>query len=66
MTEGAVVRESLEISRVPDATIDEVGVPGEDVGFDGSPIRSRMRTGHGTGDPSSPGWAGWSGHGGVG
>ncbi len=65
MSETAVRREEMADGRVPDATVDEVGVPGEDVGFTGSPIHSRGGNGYGTGDPHSPGWAGWSGYGGI-
>ena len=63
MTEDAVVRESLTAHRAPDATLDEVGVPGEDVGFTGEPIHSELSNGYGTGDPSSPSWAGYGGGG---
>jgi hypothetical protein len=59
MSEAAVRDEELADGRAPDATVDEVGVPGDDVGFDGRPIRSTVGNGYGTGDPSSPGWAGW-------
>lgn len=45
--------------RARDATVDEVGVPHDNVGFDGRPIRSKVENGYGTGDPSSGGWAGW-------
>jgi hypothetical protein len=65
MSESAVRAEALADHRAPDATVDEVGVPGEDIGFDGSPMRSRLQNGYGTGDPSSPGWAGWSGQSGL-
>lgn len=59
MSEDAVLDEELAEGRAPDATVDEVGVPGVDHGFSGDPIRSRVDTGHGSGDPNSPGWAGW-------
>lgn len=59
MSEAAVLDEEIGDGRAPDATVDEVGVPGENEGFDGHPIRSRVQTGYGTGDPSGPGWAGW-------
>jgi hypothetical protein len=65
MSEAAVRAEAIAEHRTPDATIDEVGLPGEDIGFTGSPMRSRTRNGYGTGNPSSPNWAGWSGHSGV-
>ncbi len=59
MSEQSVVREEAVDGRVPDATVDEVGTPGVNRGFDGDPIRSRSTNGYGTGDPNSPGWAGW-------
>ena len=59
MSEDAVLREELQDERIPDATVDEVGVPGENRGFEGNPIRSKSRNGYGTGDPNSPSWAGW-------
>ena len=59
MGETAVRAEQLADGRSPDATVDQVGVPGDDVGFDGRPIHSKPGNGYGTGDPSSPGWAGW-------
>lgn len=63
MSEAAVRAESVERHQAPDATIDEVGTPGQAVGFSGSPLHSRAGNGHGTGDPNSPGWAGWGGGG---
>ena len=42
----------------PDATLDEVGTPIDNVGFDGRPLRSRGGSGYGSDDPSSPGWVG--------
>jgi hypothetical protein len=59
MSEEAVRAQEIADGRVPDATIDEVGVPRDNVGFDGRPIRSMGENGYGSGDPSSPGWAGW-------
>ena len=47
--------------RAPDATVGEVGPAPATVGFDGRPISSRAGNGQGSGDPSSPGWAGWGG-----
>lgn len=62
-SEAQVLADALAAGRAPDATVDEVGVPGEDVGFDGhTPLRSSTTNGYGTGDPSSPGWAGWGQH----
>lgn len=63
-TEERVVAEELAEGRVPDATLDEVGTPIDNVGFDGRSLRSKGGSGAGSGDPSSPGWAGWGGHGG--
>ena len=61
-SEAAAVADAIADGRVPDATVDEVGVPHHNVGFDGrTPIQSRVSSGYGTGDPSSPGWAGWGG-----
>ncbi len=66
MSESAVRQEEIthgldpdDGGQAPDATVDEVGVPHENVGFDGHPIRSKVENGYGTGDPSSGGWAGW-------
>jgi hypothetical protein len=59
MSESAVLSEELAAGRAPDATVDDVGAAGENVGFDGRPLRSKVESGYGTGDPSSPGWAGW-------
>jgi hypothetical protein len=65
-TEERVVAEQRAEGRVPDATLDEVGAPIDNVGFEGRPLRSRGGNGYGSGDPSSPGWVGWGGHGGGG
>lgn len=66
MTESAVRSEEIadalapdDGGRAPDATVDDVGIPPDNVGFDGHPIHSRVENGYGTGDPSSGGWAGW-------
>jgi hypothetical protein len=65
-TEERVVAEQRSTGREPDATLDEVGAPMDNLGFDGRPLRSMGGTGHGSGDPSSPGWAGWgAGSGGM-
>jgi hypothetical protein len=66
MTEQAVTRESAGAGHAPDVTLDEVGVPGQDIGFSSSPIHSRTGIGYATGDPNSSGWAAWSGNSGVG
>jgi len=63
-TEERVVAEQRAEGRTPDATLDEVGTPIDNVGFGGRSLRSRGGSGSGSGDPSSPGWAGWGGHGG--
>ena len=55
MSEAAVLNEERAEGRTPDATVDEVGAAGANVGFDGRPIRSRVENGYGTGDPNSPG-----------
>jgi hypothetical protein len=57
-TEDAVASDARAAGRAPDASVDEVGVPGEAVGFDG-PIASPTGNGQGSGTPGSPGWAGW-------
>jgi hypothetical protein len=59
MGEAAVLGQDLADGRAPDATVDEVDVPDENVGFDGRPIRSKLDNGYGTGNPNSSGWAGW-------
>jgi hypothetical protein len=59
MSEAAVLAEELDNDRAPDATVDQVGIPEDNIGFDGQPIQSKTGNGHGTGDPSGPGWAGW-------
>jgi hypothetical protein len=59
MSEAAVLEEEIADGRAPDATVDEVGVPRENEGFDGHPLRPHGGNGYGTGDPNSPGWAGW-------
>jgi hypothetical protein len=59
MPERAVVAEALAQGHTPDATVDEVGAAGDNIGFDGRPIRSKTGNGYGTGDPAGPGWAGW-------
>jgi len=58
-TEERVAAQQRAEGRTPDATLDEVGTPIDNVGFDGGPLRSKGGTGYGSGDPSSPGWAGW-------
>jgi hypothetical protein len=62
-TEERVVAEQRAEGRVPDATLDEVDTPIDDVGFDGRPLRSRGGSGYGSDNPSSPGWVGWYGGG---
>jgi hypothetical protein len=63
-SEQRVVAEQRPGGRAPDATVDEVGAAADNVGFHGQPIRSRVGNGQGSGDPSSPGWAGWGASGG--
>jgi hypothetical protein len=58
-SEDAVVGDAVGSGRAPDATVDDVGVPGQAVGFDGRPVRSDPGNGQGSGDPGGPGWAGW-------
>jgi hypothetical protein len=45
--------------RAPDATVDDVDVPGENTGWSGRPLRSKGGNGPSTGSPSSPDWPGW-------
>ena len=52
MPERAVVAEALAQGHTPDATVDEVGAAGDNVGFDGHPIRSKTANGYGTGGSS--------------
>lgn len=61
-TDERVVQEQRSAGRVPDATLDEVGRPADNRGFNGQPLRSRGGTGYGSEDPSSPGWIGWGGY----
>jgi hypothetical protein len=58
-TEERIVADQRSEGRVPDATLDEVGTPIDNVGFHGQPIRSKGGNGQGSDDPPSPGWAGW-------
>ena len=60
-SEAAVRRAAEDEGRAPDASVDEVGVPKPNRGFDGQPLRGQRGSGHGTGDPGGPGWAGWGG-----
>jgi hypothetical protein len=61
-TDQRVVAEQLEDGHAPDATSDEVGVPHDNIGFEGRPMRSGPKgNGQGSGDPFSSGWAGWGG-----
>ncbi len=62
-TEEGVVAEQRAEGRVPDATLDEVGTPIDNVGFNGQPLRSKGGSGYGSDDPASPGWVGWYGGG---
>ncbi len=58
------VKEPGQPGHAPDATPDEVGAPSDNIGFDGTPLASGPSgNGQGTGDPRSPGWAGWGGMG---
>jgi hypothetical protein len=57
------VAEQRAERRAPNATLDDVSTPIDNVGFDGRPLRSKGGNGYGSGDPSSSGWAGWGGHG---
>lgn len=57
-----ILREQQAEGQTPDATSEQVGVPHENVGFTGRPMRSGPKgNGQGTGDPFSSGWAGWGG-----
>lgn len=58
-TEERVAAEQRATGRAPDATLDEVGTPIDNIGFDGRSLRSKGGNGYGSGAPSSPGWAGW-------
>jgi hypothetical protein len=59
-SEAAVRADSIAEGRSPDATVDEVGVPHDNIGFDGhTNLSSPAGNGQGTGDPSSPSWAGY-------
>ena len=62
-SEAAASESAAAEGRAPDASVDEVGQAGENVGFDGAPLRSGPASGHGTGDVAGPGWAGWAGGG---
>ena len=64
--DAQVLAEQHAAGRVPDATVDEVGAPADNVGWQGTPIRSRAGSGGGSMDPSSPGWVGWAGGSGTG
>jgi hypothetical protein len=54
-SEEEVQDDALRDGREPDATVDEVGA---------APRTGRSGNGQGSGDPSSPGWAGLAGGGG--
>jgi hypothetical protein len=54
-SEEDVQDDALREGREPDATVDEVG---------SAPATGRAGNGQGSGDPSSPGWAGLGGLGG--
>jgi hypothetical protein len=56
-----VVAEQRAGGRVPDATVDEVGAPADNVGWQGQPMRSKAGNGPSSLDPSSPGLVGWGG-----
>jgi hypothetical protein len=58
-SEDEVAEEARAAGRAPDATVDEVGSAGDNVGFDGRPIRSAPGNGQGSDQPLGPGWAGW-------
>jgi hypothetical protein len=51
-SEEDVQHSALADGREPDATVDEVG---------SAPRGNHLGNGQGSGDPSSPGWAGWGG-----
>jgi len=53
-SEEEVQRSAGADGREPDATVDEVG---------SAPPGSHVGNGQGSGDASSPGWAGWGGSG---
>lgn len=65
-SEAAVRARDEAAGHAPDATVDEVGAAGPNLGFDGRPLHSPVGNGQGSGDPTSPGWAGWTGGGGTG
>jgi len=60
-SEETVVAEQRAAGHAPDATADEVGVPKDNVGFEGRPMKAMKGNGNGTGDPFSSGFAGWGG-----
>jgi hypothetical protein len=53
-SEDELQRSARDEGREPDATVDEVG---------SVPRGKQSGNGQGSGDPSSPGWAGWGGTG---
>jgi len=62
-TDEAVAEEQGADGHAPDATSAEVGVPSDNVGFEGRPLRSRVESGYGSGVVGGSGWSGWSGMG---
>jgi len=62
-SDARVTAEQHAAGRTPDATVDEVGAPRDNVGWSGRPLRSRAGNGPSTGSPSSSDWPGWvAGH----
>jgi hypothetical protein len=51
------VRQSAAVDqRTPDATVDEVGAPQDNIGFTGRPLRSRTGNGQGSNNPLANGF----------
>ena len=61
-SEEAIRAEAVASGQAPDATVDEVGSAPQAEGFEGTPLAGHTGNGQGTGDPFSPGWAGWGPH----
>jgi len=60
-SDARVAAEQRAVGRTPDATVDEVGAPDDNIGWQGQPIRSKVENGPTSLDPSSPGWVGYAG-----
>jgi len=59
-SDARVAADQRAAGQTPDATVDEVGAPHDNVGWQGQPLRSRAGNGPSTDGPTGANWPGWA------